>query len=68
MSVEFPIYRAVAPTHPEEQHQGTQLSGISRGDFVLLKLFSDMIPCYQHYHVGICRQVGAKAPRVETDN
>lgn len=52
MSVEFPIYQAVAPTQPEEQHQGTQLSGISRGDIALLKPFGDTIPCYQYYHAG----------------
>ena len=49
------------------QRQGTQLNGISWGDLSLLKLFSNVIPCYLHYHMGSGSQVGAEATEFQTD-
>lgn len=64
MSVNFPIHWTMAQSRPSrsiEQHQGTQCNRISQRDLSLLKMFSNMIPCYLHYHTGSSSQVGAEA-------
>lgn len=71
MSSKFPIHWTMAQSRPSwstEQHQGTQLNKISRGDLSLLKLFNNMIPCYLYYHMGSSSQVGAEAAGFQEDN
>lgn len=54
MSVNFPHFpnNGTEPTLLSiKQHQGTRRNGISQGDLSLLKLSSNTIPCYLHYHM-----------------
>lgn len=71
VSSKFPIHWTMAQSRSSwstEQHQGTQLNEISRGDLSLLKLSNNMIPCYLYYHMGSSSQVGATAAGFQEDN